>query len=212
MSQPAFDPTDVSLATIRKISETIQPLLTSDFHEALRLSELAITLSLELGDPLGKAIALRAKGSALIKVDEPLKALEYFDRALVLFDSVGSDFEAAKTRMNRIACYSKLSRFDEGLAEADLVTHVLQRLGAEELLGGHLLNVANIYFRLDEFRKDLALLETAEGIMKKHGNKRALSTIYVNRAVALTSLNDAPQSLKYYEMAKDLAAEMNMPT
>ena len=211
MSLPEFDPTDISLETIRKIVANLQHQLTSNVHKALELGELAVAISLKLNDPYARAYALRSKAAALANVDERLRSLEYFDEALRGFEAANDEFEATRTRMNRISVLSNLSRFDEALSDAELVTGTLRRLGREDKLGRHLLNVSNIHFRLDQFRQALAILDQAEPIIKRLGDQTSLSALYGNRAVFLTSLNEAPEALKNYQLARKLAIALDMP-
>ena len=81
---------EISLDLLRKIASRVQYLIGSDARAALRLSEWAIDLSLDLGDRFGKVLALRAKGEALVRLNENLQAIEYFDEALKLDDELES--------------------------------------------------------------------------------------------------------------------------
>jgi tetratricopeptide (TPR) repeat protein len=84
---------EISLDLLRKIASRIQCLGDCDARAALRLSEWAIDLSLDLGDRLGKALALRAKGEALVRVGDHLQAIEYFDEALKVNKGVEDELE-----------------------------------------------------------------------------------------------------------------------
>ena len=84
---------EISLDLLRKITSRIQNLVNSDARAALRLSEWAIDLSLDLGDRFGKALALRAKGDALARLDDNLQATEYFDQALKVYQEIDGELE-----------------------------------------------------------------------------------------------------------------------
>ena len=84
---------EISLDLLRKIASRIQCLVHSDAKAALRLSEWAIDLSLDLGDQFGKALALRAKGEALVRLDDHLRAIEYFDEAFKVNKGVEEELE-----------------------------------------------------------------------------------------------------------------------
>jgi tetratricopeptide (TPR) repeat protein len=188
-----------------------QDLLTADPRAALRLAEWMVSIALDLDNPSLKAMALRAKGNALITVDDYHEALDHFEKALKIFRKSGDELEIARTMMNRVVGYLRLSRFDEALADADRVTEMFQKLGDERRLGAHLVNVGNIYFRLDRFNEHLAILERAEEILSRMKDARALCRLHTNRAVVLTGLNRAEEALKSYELARRLAAENDMP-
>ena len=84
---------EISLDLLRKIASRIQHLVDSDARAALRLSEWAIDLSLDLGDRLGKALALRAKGDVLVRLDDNLQAIEYFDAAHKVYKGYDDELE-----------------------------------------------------------------------------------------------------------------------
>ena len=84
---------EISLDLLRKIASRIQHLVDSDARAALRLSEWAIDLSLDLGDRLGKALALRAKGDVLVRLNDNLQAIEYFDQALKVYQEIDGELE-----------------------------------------------------------------------------------------------------------------------
>src|SRR5207245_2671526 len=178
---------------------------------ALRLSEWMVSVALDVKDPSLKALALRAKGSGLFSVDDYIQSIEYFDEALKIFCEVGDELEIARTMMNRVFAYLRLSRFDEALADADRVTETFTKLGDERRLAQHLVNVGNVYFRLDRFHEHLQLLERAEAIFLRIGDSKSLCTVHMNRAVVLTCLNKADEAFKFYALARQLADENELP-
>src|SRR5260370_6198385 len=158
-----------------------------------------------------EASALRAKGNALIFVDAYFQSLEYFEEALKLFQDIGDELEIARTMNSRVVTYLKLSRFDEALADAEKVTETFRKLGDERRLAQHLVNVGHIYFRLDRFAENLEMLDRAEEILARLNDSKSLCGVYVNRAVQLTSMNKAAEAFKVYRLARELAAENDMP-
>ena len=173
---------------VRSIWERQQDLLTADPKAALRLAEWMISIALDLDEPSMKAMALRAKGNALVSLDAYTQGIEYFENALKIFAEAADELEIARTMMNRVVAYMRLSRFDEALADADRVTEMFQKLGDERRLGVHLVNVGNIYFRLDRFTDHLETLDRAEAILSRINDAKSLCRVYVNRAVVLTTV------------------------
>lgn len=193
------------------IWKRVQDLLVSDPKAGLRLSEWMISIALDLKDPALKALALRGKANALVSVDEYVQSIEYFNEALEIFRQLGNELEIARTMMNRVLAYLRLSRFEEALADADRVTGMFTAIGDERRLGIHLVNVGNIYFRLDRFADNLDALQRAEEMLTRAGDSKALCRVHMNRAVILTGLNRAPEAFREYEIARKLAAETDMP-
>jgi CHAT domain-containing protein len=202
---------ELSSDLLRALIARQHDLLTADPRVALRLSDWMLSIAFELEDPALRAFALRGKGSALVTIDDYFQGITYFDEALQIFGQAGNQLEVARTMMNRIVIYLRLSRFDEALADAGRVTEMLQKVGDERMLARHFVNVGTIYFRLDRFAENLEMLDRAETIFAKINDLKSLCLVYVNRAVQLTSLNRADDSFKYYGLARTIAVENNMP-
>src|SRR5438132_732080 len=73
---------------VRAIWPRLQDLLTADPRAGLRLAERMISVALELNKPPMKALALRAKGNALVSVHSFAQGLEYFNEALKTFHDI----------------------------------------------------------------------------------------------------------------------------
>lgn len=201
---------EISTGLVRRIVARIQGLVDSDVKAALRLSEWAVSIALDLNDPFTKALALRAKAGSLTNADERFAGVEYFNEAIKIFNELGDELEVAKTVMSRITAYLVLSRFEEALTDADWVTEVFERFHDERRLARHLINIGHIYFRLDRFTDNLDILDRVETVLTRLNDKKSLCVVYMNRAVTLTSLNRAPDAFKYYELARQLAIETDM--
>src|SRR3989442_7951363 len=153
-----------------------QDLLTISPKEALQLSEWALSVAFDLEDPWLEASALRAKGNALLFVDDYFLGLEYFEGALKLFTEIGDELEIARTMNSRVVTYLKLSRFDEALADAEKVTEKFRKLGDERRLAQHFVNVGHIYFRLDRFSENIDMLDRAEAILRSEEHTSELQS------------------------------------
>ena len=197
-----------------KVHEYVQEaerVLHTDARAALKLVILAIEASEHPGDPFAQAFALRAYAGVLLALDDRLGAVESATKALALFESLGKVFDATKARMTRMSALARLSRFDVAMVDAGIVERNLADFGDRRLSCRYLVVLGNLHFRLDQFREELNLLASAEEIAKHLDDRKALSHIYLNRAVALTSLNDGPEALRYYELARQLAIDLDLP-
>jgi tetratricopeptide (TPR) repeat protein len=196
---------------IRKIAREVIQLLYSNPKEALRLAEMATDMAATSADPLDAGIALRAKGAALSRCNQNVASIDCFDRALTIFENEGDALEVTKTMMNRFNAYLLVSRFDEALADSEIVTAAYRDGGEDSSLAKHLINVGHIFFRLDRFEENLQCLDQAEAILKRINQSQDLAHLYLNRAVALTALNRASQALHYFNTARQVAFDYNMP-
>src|SRR5207244_175886 len=73
---------ELSSDLVRNIWTRLQDLLTVDPRAGLRLSEWMISVALDLKQPSMQALAMRAKGNALVSLDDYFQGIEYFDEAL----------------------------------------------------------------------------------------------------------------------------------
>src|SRR6185369_2300267 len=74
-------------------------------------------------------------------------------------------------------------------------------------LARNLNNIGDIMFRLDRFQDYLKTLERAESLLEEIGDRQSLAMVYLNHAVAFTSLNRSDEAFRYYRLSKQLAEE-----
>ena len=208
----AFDHgNDLSPELVERLVRETGQLLDSDPQGALKSSRTAVAVAERLDHRFSKGQAHRAFAAALTRSDEHAQAVEHFNRSLELFELEGNSLEVAKTLMNRINALLKLSRFEEALSDAAVVTTAFEESGEDLRLAKHLNNLGHIYFRLDRFEENLECLAKAESILAGVNDPQTLCYVYLNRAVALTSLNRSDEALRFYAQAKALATENDMP-
>ncbi|HYR43857.1 MAG TPA: CHAT domain-containing protein [Terriglobia bacterium] len=179
----------------------------AEFDRAGRLSEWCVSLAQDLADPMIRARVLVTRGIALARVNEHANALSYFDEALCLYAAAGDEFMAAKVRINRIASYTHLSRYDEALRDGEINNEVLTRLGEKQLLARTLNNLGEVLFRADRFQEWLTTLQRSENLLREIGDRKSLALVYMNHAVAFTSLNRSSEALRYYQLSRQLSEE-----
>lgn len=179
----------------------------AEFDLALRLSDWGILLAVQLDDPAARARAAVTKGIALARAQEQVKALSYFNEAIHLYESAGDELAAAKVRVNRIDCYRSQSRYAEALLDGEISKDIFSRHGDKRMLARCLNNLGGVYFRLDRFQEWLATLGEAATLLQEIGDEKSLAMIYMNHAVALTSLNRTTEAADYYKLARRLATD-----
>ena len=179
----------------------------AEFDRAGRLAEWCVSLAEDLPDPMIRARALVTRGIALARVNDHANALSYFDEALCLYTAAGDEFMAAKVRINRISSFTHLSRYEEALRDGEINNEVLTRLGEKQLLARTLNNLGEVLFRADRFQEWLTTLHRSENLLREIGDRKSLALVYMNHAVALTSLNRSLEALHYYELSRQLSEE-----
>jgi tetratricopeptide (TPR) repeat protein len=180
---------------------------SGEFDSATRLADWCLLLAAEKKDTLTEARAAVTKGITLARVSDDVQALAYFDEAIRLYDEAGDEVSSAKVRVNRIKCYCDLSRYDDALRDAEISNAVFTRRGEKQLLARNLNNLGRVFFRMDRFQEWLSTLDQAGTILQEIGDDKSLALVYKNRAVALTSLNQKQEAIRYYRLSIRLAEE-----
>ena len=191
---------------IAEIRSTVRRLVESaDFDSAHRLSDWLLVLAADVGDPMTRAQAAQTKAVTLLRTNQDVRAVEYFDEAIRLYAESGDEFSAARARLDRVSAYSHLGRFEEALRDAEITNEVFTRLDNKPWLARSLNNHGEILFQLNRFQEWLSALERAVGLLQEINDNKALALVYMNQAVALTSLSRTDDGIRYYRLSKQLA-------
>jgi CHAT domain-containing protein len=176
----------------------------ADFDSASRLSDWCLHLVIDLNDPVANARANVTKGITLARVNDNINALSYFDAAIRLFEDADDEHSAAKVRVNRVACYRQLGRYDEALRDGEITKQVFTRVGDKQMLARSLNNLGAVFFLLDRFQDWVRTLDQAVRLLQEIGDEKSLAMLYVNRAVAFTSLNRNSEAVESYRLSREL--------
>src|SRR2546421_3105821 len=193
---------------INAVTAEVRRLIdAANFDSAGRLSHWCLLLVQESADPIIKARAMVTKGLALARVNDVAQALPYFDEALQLYENAGEALDAARVRMNRVSCYSHLSRYQEAMRDAEIGKQTFARLGEKRLLAMTYNNLGAVLFRLDRHQEWLAAVNHSEKLLEEIGDRRSLAMVYSNHATVLADLNSAAEAFRYYRLSRELAQE-----
>jgi CHAT domain-containing protein len=186
-------------------SEARRLVEAGDFESAYRLSDWYLRLAGEIRDPAMRARAALTTAVTFLRTNQSARALEYFDEAIVLFLESGNELWSAIARVDRVSCYGHLGRYEEALRDSEINNEVLTRLGEKRRLAMSLNNHGEILFRLERFQEWMTALGKAAKLLEEIGDHQSLALIYMNQALALTSLNWSDEAILYYRLSRDLA-------
>ena len=85
-------------------SEVRRLVASADFDSADRLSDCCLLLAADVGDPLTRARAVRTKAATILRTNpnQTVRALQYYDDAIRLYDDSGDELSSAVIRLDRI--------------------------------------------------------------------------------------------------------------
>jgi CHAT domain-containing protein len=193
---------------INEVMVGVRSFLDSgEFQSAMRLSEWCLQLSENVPAVAVRARALVTRGITLARMDQLAESLPFLDAAIALYQSSGDELATAKVWMNRVHCYSTLGRYEEALRDGENSNRVFSELGEKQLLARGLNNLGGVFFRLDRSQEWLDTLEQAAALLQEIGDDKSLAMIYMNQAVALTSLNRSEDAEHCYRLSMNKAEQ-----
>jgi CHAT domain-containing protein/tetratricopeptide (TPR) repeat protein len=196
---------------VTRLSETVVRRVRVDAPEALHLAEAAGEIARRLNDGGSLALATRAMGNALYASGDNKAAVEHHEEAYRLFEEMKLSNEAARTLSASIQPLILLGEYDRALRNSEIAREIFTRLELPWRVARLEINVGNIYHRQDRFEEALQHYEAAYQGLMSHQDAEGTAVLFGNMAVCLISLNDFPRALAFYERARKVAAEGDMP-
>jgi CHAT domain-containing protein/tetratricopeptide (TPR) repeat protein len=195
---------------IELMKKEVDLLIRNDAREALRVAELAESLSQLSPDTAARALGARTKAMALHVLSRYAEAVEYYERARHLYREAGRQVEMARVERAMVDALIYLSGYDEALKLAGEARQVFAAHDEKLLLAQLESNVGNIYHRLDRNQEALDCYNRAAEVFAELNNRHGLALVSFNRANVYCNLDDFRQAQALYEQAHELhCAEEN---
>lgn len=161
--------------------------------------------------PLIRALAFRAAGNALQLLHQFEPALDRYNRATDILESLDEPTELGRTLLSKVGFLFYLSRFDELFECAQRARTLLERAGDRQRLGRLDVNLAHAYFRLDRYNESLECSERALLTLEEIGDKEGILGATINSAAALSLMHEFERAEQHFQTALRLAEELNIP-
>ncbi|WP_108424069.1 tetratricopeptide repeat protein [Flagellimonas amoyensis] len=202
-SHSAKDSVRVSL-----LIKTAGEMTYSNPKEAFPLVDEAIAISSETDWIKGESYALRQKGNLHYVMGDDLAALDVYQKAQHLAQSIGDRSLEASLLSNIGNIFADLKQYDRALENYEAYLTSAQTLGnvPDEIKA--LSNIAIIYNDTKKYEEGVANLEKALKLSKQEENDLFVAAITNNLALAYKKLEDYPKALLYYQEAADLAHQI----
>ena len=178
-----------------------------DLQKAERMAQASSWIAEEINDPYATAQSARAVGHVFYLTGKYQKAIQEYEKALVIFRQIGRDVDYARTisgaLQSMIYCgqYERAFRLGE---EARAIFHAHKdRLRLSRLNS----NIANIYFRQDRFQEAVEVYENAYREFLQCGEPLDIAAVLRNLAVCYYSLNDFDRAEETYRLARQHCLE-----
>ncbi|MGH9776061.1 MAG: CHAT domain-containing protein [Candidatus Acidiferrales bacterium] len=196
---------------IGRLAEEATRLAREDFHRAERMVEAAAWLAAAVDDDYGRGRASRAAGHLLYLTGKYHPALERYQAALGIFESLGNEIEAAITLSSALQPMAYLSKYSEAFAQADKAREIFERHSDGLRLARLETHVGNILYRQDRFEEAMQIYHRAEAAFGPNTDAQNIAPLLLNMAVCYTGLNEFSKALEAYERLQEVCRSHSMP-
>ena len=192
--------------------EAIETLATpfsyQDKEDLLRRKRINEYLLGKVRDKEEKAKILTELGRIYYYLGELDKALEFAEKALNLYEELGSKEGEAADLGNIGIIYRTKGELDKALEYYEKALKMHGELGTNEGLAADLGNIGIVYGTKGELDKALEYFETALKLNEKLGRKEGIANQLGNIGVVYKTKGELDKALEYYEKALELDEEL----
>jgi tetratricopeptide (TPR) repeat protein len=181
------------------LKEQADHFLRSDSQRALQAANLLFRMAELSGDPVHRALGLRAEGNVrFIGLGEYQKAIELYDEAARIYHSQGRLVDQARSQVGRIGALSHLGRYTEALETGHWTSRILEEHAEWHVLAALTMNLGNVHSRAGDDAKSLEMYERAAALDRQLEAEGVPHWLLVqqNRAIALRNLGRFEDSIQ----------------
>ena len=170
----------------------------------------ALKLASQTNDRALLADACRLMAHALNADEQYGQCIDYYQKAIALFESVGAGEQAARTRLGFMAALYMTGKYDEALTVARDAERWFQsnnhRLGLAKVYG----NLGNLYMRREQHVVALEHHSKACALFERLQDFHGQAMTYLNLANCLSFADKLSEAEKMYNMCEELGARLAM--
>ena len=176
---------------VKKLNGIAFYLMNANPDIGIEYAEKAINLSLKIGDKYSLAQSYNRRGVNYMRLNQSTKALEDFQQAGKIYESIGNKSKLADIYNNIGAMYVPLSNHKQ-----DAFLYFNKAMAIHEAIGNKgqqafmLLNIGSVYETMDSFATELKYFRKALPLYEEfHFNdKDAMSSIYAGLGTTYTHI------------------------
>jgi CHAT domain-containing protein len=181
---------------------------TAELPELLQKAEAMAHDSRQ--DPLTRALAHRAAGNAHQLLNQFQSALENYDAAAALLESLNEPVELGRTLHAKVGMLFSLSRFDELFECSARARQLFEQCSDRKRLARLDVNLAHAYHRRGQPQKALECSERAVSVLEEIQDHEGFVAASINSAVTLTAMHEFERAQQRYRAALETAARLKM--
>ncbi len=180
-----------------------------DPDESMKYADLSLQLARKLQWQKGIALALRQKGNVYYVLSDNLNAMDCFQQALNIGESLNIRFFNASVMNNIANIYSDLAKYDLALEYYNRLLSISRELKLQKQQIIAHINIGTVYTELKEYATALKHYQESLQLAEKAGNKRYAASILNNMGITYDKSGDFKNALKYFNQSVELSREVS---
>lgn len=179
-------------------------------QQAIARSMAALRLASQTNDRALLAEACRLMAHTLNVDEQYEQSMDYYRKAITLFESSGSEEQANRTRLGFIAALYMIGKYDEAMAVAGDAERWFKAHNHLLGLAKVYTNVGNANYRREQHREALQYHGKARALFEQLKDWPAVAMSYLNTANGLAFTDQLREAEAMYNTAEELSARLNM--
>jgi tetratricopeptide (TPR) repeat protein len=177
---------------------------------AIARSLAALRVASQTNDRALLAEACRLMAHTLNADEQYEQSIEYYQKAIALFDSCGSGEQAARTRLGFVAALYMMGKYDEAIEIAGQAEQWFQSNNHLLGLAKVYTNIGNLGYRREQYQVALQYHSKARVLFEQLKDWSALAMCYLNIANGLAFTEQIGEAEKMYDLSEEISARLNM--
>jgi tetratricopeptide (TPR) repeat protein len=183
---------------------------SSQTNESIARALAALKLASQTNDRMMLAEACRLMAHTLNADGQYKQSIEYYQKAIALFESGRSGEQAARTRLGYMGSLYMTGKYDEAMETAGLAERWFQANNHFLGLAKVYTNIGNLNFRREQHRDALHYHTKARVLFEQLRDWPGLAISYLNCGNGLSFTDQLGDAEKMYNAAEELSARLSM--
>jgi tetratricopeptide (TPR) repeat protein len=179
-------------------------------NQAIARSLAALKLASQTNDRMMLAEACRLMAHTLNADEQYQQSIDYYQKAIALFENSGSTEQAVRTRLGYMASLYMMGRYDESMNVAGVAERWFQANNHFLGLAKVYTNIGNLNYRRELHREALHYHSRARALFEQLQDWPAVAMSYLNCANGLSFTDQLGEADKLYNAAEELSARLGM--
>ena len=183
---------------------------SSQTDQAIARALAALRVASQTNDRVLLAEACRLMAHTLNADEQYEQSVEYYQKAIALFESGESAEQAARTRLGYMAALSMMGKYDEAMVVAAEAEQWFQANKHLSGLAKLYTNIGNLSYRREQHQIAITYHSKARSLFEQLEDLPALAMCYSNLANGLSFTDGLRDAEKMYDLAEEISARLNM--